>query len=245
MKRGMIIGILMLVLFVGRSFGARSDGNMANLSYDDAYWNLQTRDDAEIVTNPVTGKGRVLEIPASASAFDTYRHEVDSLIPVDLSHSFNTTEFGTFSVKVDSTFTIFRIATSLGTLRFQSGYVAIANTGPDTVLTQQPLDLTGWNTYSVTLNGKTASVFIDGKLYARTAFTGGFNDIGMFFNGGNNYIEDAKFKPSNPVGDFKDTPIAAVPEPSTFVLLGSGLIGMLGYFSRKKRRFNLYGTAQQ
>jgi hypothetical protein len=182
---------------------------------------------AKLVPDPVTGSGDVVFFEPFKKPNGDYDIHTAGL----LSHTFGTEPLlGTVSLDlnfVGSGWMGERLTAENTVFRFDprqgSGYVMEA--GQQQVLyalDNYPLDLAGWHTYSVSLNGMVASMYVDGMLVGTTPYNAGFNGIADSVWG----LVYAR--------NFEYTP-AIVPEPSTFMLFGSGLIGMVGYFIRKVR----------
>jgi hypothetical protein len=186
---------------------------------DPVFWNPDISHSA-IVADPITGTGSVLRIQDSAGGAG------------HINHVFDETMYGTLSLDVYSP--IYSPNQAL-TFRTDSDYVgALAISGSQIsplygIFSEDTnvggvLDMSGWHNYAMVIDGTNASSYIDGVLYGTMSNTGGINNVSFSCtNAGYVYVDNFNFTP------------AEVPEPSSFFLFGSGLLGMIGYMVRKIR----------
>jgi hypothetical protein len=203
-----------------RGFGDISDPLDSINASEASFWNLDVNNTA-IVTNPVTGTGSVLQLNGNGGGISMY-------------HTFNAPMYGTVSMDLymqpqggphqyeemmldNVNIAAKAVQTTAGT---PVQYSANGNTAV------QPLDMSGWHTFSISLNGMVANTYIDGVLYGTTALNAGFRTVDIAFW---DVCNDAY------VSNFNYSPITPVPEPSTWVLLSVGLLVMGGFIARKKR----------
>lgn len=79
-------------------------------------------------------------------------------------------------------------------------------------------DPIGWHAYTLAFSGATVATYVDNVLFNETPCEAGFSTVAMLFHG-RAYVHDFRYT------------AAVVPEPSTLMLLGSGLLGI---FMRKR-----------
>lgn len=182
------------------------------------FWNLDTTGSrATLTTDPVTGEGSVLQIRGS-SFYHEFEDQIQGLVSLDMylkpfggPHQFERLVVGSASIFIAG-------SPSGTTLFYPNGNVHL-----------DPIEIPAWHTFSIAVQGSTASTYIDNILYDEFALEGPATRVSV-----HSYYSSRYYGPMY-VDNFKyiQTP-AVVPEPSTWVLIGFGLLFMSGYYVKKR-----------
>lgn len=208
MKRIVLFVALLVLSIHARCFALTIFDSFDTL--DRSFWDFGLHGGG-VSTDPITGTGSVLHVRAGN--------------PIE--HAFDGIQYGTVSLDIYVPYqepdTMLQFSAGSESLRarrvafYQDPFlVELCDAEFNTV---PRIDMQYWHNYSMVLTETGTVAYVDGNLVGASSYSGGFDSVSFYCgsaaHGG--YIDNFQYMPA----------YSPVPEPETYMLLGSGLLGMI------------------